>query len=56
MIGIQLITILDDMHSKGIVHRDLCPSNILMGVDEISHKLILIDFDAAATYRDSITE
>ena len=27
-----------------------------MGIDDQSHKIILIDFDTAASYKDSITE
>lgn len=50
-IGHQLITILNDIHMVGIIHRDIKPDNILFGKQ--SDKLYLIDFGLSKTYIDN---
>ncbi len=51
-----MLNILDDIHGKGIIHRDLNPSNLVLGIEANSHRIMLIDFDSAINYRDAITE
>jgi serine/threonine protein kinase len=49
-IGIQLLYLLKAIHDKGLVHRDVKPDNFLLGVNENSCKLFLIDFGLCKTY------
>jgi len=49
-IGIQLLYLLKAIHDKGLVHRDVKPDNFLLGVNEDSCKLFLIDFGLCKTY------
>jgi serine/threonine protein kinase len=43
-IGIQVITILKTIHDKGLVHRDIKPDNFLLGLNEQSKRIYIIDF------------
>ncbi len=43
MLGDQLITHLKFMHSRGILHRDIKPQNMLIGVGKKSHVVFLVD-------------
>ena len=45
----QLCLILDKIHQRGIIHRDVNPSNIVIAPN---NKLVLIDFDIARTYKE----
>jgi casein kinase I family protein HRR25 len=44
MIGIQVLKRLEDIHARGIIHGDIKPSNLLVGLHEDMHKIFLIDF------------
>jgi serine/threonine protein kinase len=39
----------------GIVHRDLCPENILMGRGMVANEVYLIDHGSAEKYTDMMT-
>lgn len=47
-IGIQIITLLQTIHTKGLVHRDIKPDNFLLGKDD--NKLYIIDFGFCKSY------
>jgi len=51
MLGYQIINILEFIHEKHIVHRDIKPDNFVMGLDEFSDNVYLIDFGLAKKYR-----
>ena len=52
-IGRQLCDILSVLHSRGIIHRDVKPSNIILTEDGI---VKLLDLDAAKVYRSDETQ
>lgn len=55
MLGIQMISRLEYIHNKHIIHRDMKPDNFVMGIDENSGVVYLIDFGLAKKYRSSRT-
>ena len=55
ILGHQLLSILEFIHDKNIVHRDIKPDNLCMGLDYISQKVFLIDFGLAKKYRSNST-
>jgi casein kinase 1 len=53
LIGEQMISRLEMIHSRNFLHRDVKPDNFLMGVGKKSHLVYVIDFGLAKKYRDS---
>ena len=51
MLGYQMVNILEFIHEKHILHRDVKPENFVMGLDELSDNVYLIDFGLAKKYR-----
>ena len=51
----QMLQILEHIHKKSFVHRDVKPDNFIMGIGQNSKFLYMIDFGFAKTYRDPIT-
>jgi serine/threonine protein kinase len=50
-IGIQLLSLLKNIHNKGLIHRDIKPENFLLGVNENEkRKLFLIDFGLCKSF------
>ncbi|ODM92350.1 Casein kinase I isoform alpha [Orchesella cincta] len=54
-IGEQMLENLRFIHDYSFTHGDLKPANILMGLEDNSNKLFLIDFGLATQYRDNKT-
>ena len=48
-IGIYLINLIQNIHEKGLVHRDIKPDNFLFGLDDTS-KIYMIDFGFCKSY------
>lgn len=56
LLGDQMISRLEYMHSKGVIHRDVKPDNFLLGLGRKANLLHIIDFGLAKKYRDSRTQ
>ncbi|KAM6490240.1 Protein kinase-like domain containing protein, partial [Amanita muscaria] len=55
VIADQLISCIEYIHSCHLVHRDLKPDNLLVGLGPHSHRIHIIDFGLAKQYRDPQT-
>ena len=55
MIGIQMIDRLEFIHNKNIIHRDIKPDNFVIGLDNKSHIIYILDFGLSKKYRSSRT-
>jgi serine/threonine protein kinase len=44
---------IEALHTKSIIHRDLKPENFVIGTNENSHCVYLIDFGLAKQYKNS---
>lgn len=51
----QMLQILEHIHTKSFLHRDVKPENFIMGIGPNSKFLYIIDLGFAKTYRDPIT-
>ena len=50
-----MINVLEYIHNKHFVHRDLKPDNFVVGLNDLSKYLYLLDFGLAKKYRSSVT-
>ena len=49
-IGIQMVNVLEYLHERNVIHRDLKPDNFVLGEGRKSYKIYLIDFGLAKKY------
>ena len=55
MKGYQMVSVLQYIHDRHIIHRDIKPDNFVMGANENNAHLYLLDFGLAKKYRSSRT-
>jgi serine/threonine protein kinase len=55
LIGLQMIQRIELMHEKGFIHRDIKPENFVIGLNEKSHTVYIIDFGLSRRYKDKNT-
>ena len=55
MIGIQMLDRLEFIHNKNIIHRDIKPDNFVLGLDNKSHIIYVLDFGLSKKFRSSRT-
>ncbi|KAJ6492578.1 kinase-like protein [Mycena vitilis] len=51
----QLISIIEDIHSRCFIHRGIKPANFVMGMGKRCHEVNVIDFGLAKKFRDPKT-
>jgi len=54
-IGFQMIEILEFIHNKHIIHRDIKPDNFVVGLNEKRKYVYILDFGLSKKYRSSKT-
>ena len=55
LLAYQMITVLQYIHDRHIIHRDIKPDNFVMGLNKDNATLYLLDFGLAKKYRSSKT-
>jgi serine/threonine protein kinase len=51
-IGYQILELLEQIHKKGYIHRDIKPNNFLIGYEEMKNQIYIMDFGLSKKYRD----
>jgi len=52
-VGIQMVDLLQSVHSKNVIHRDVKPNNFLIGTGKNKDRIYVVDFGLAKKFRDS---
>ena len=47
MLGYQMLNVLQYIHDRHIIHRDIKPDNYVMGINDMNAILYLLDFGLA---------
>jgi serine/threonine protein kinase len=52
-VGLQMLELIEQVHERGVMHRDIKPDNFLLGLGSAADQLHIIDFGLAKGWRDS---
>ena len=55
MVGIQMLDRLEFIHSKNMIHRDIKPDNFVIGYENKSHIIYILDFGLSKKFRSAKT-
>ena len=55
MCGMQMMCRLEYIHEKGFIHRDIKPENFVVGINDDSNTIYIIDFGLSQRYKDKKT-
>lgn len=53
MLADQMLSRVEHIHNRHLIHRDIKPDNFLMGIGRHCNKVYIIDFGLAKRYRDA---
>lgn len=53
IIAVQMIQRVQELHSYNYIHRDIKPENFLVGIENKSHMVMLIDFGLGKKFKDN---
>jgi len=56
MLADQVLSRIEYIHAKGLVHQDIKPDNFVIGLGNQAHRVHIIDFGLAKRYRDPRTQ
>jgi len=56
LIALQILDRIEFVHNKNIIHRDIKPDNFVVGLDNKSHIIYILDFGLSKKYRSSRTK
>ena len=54
-ISLQMLSRIEFMHSRHFIHRDIKPTNFLLGTHDNANKIYLIDFGLSKRFRNPKT-
>jgi len=55
MLGVEMLTRVESLHSRGLLHRDIKPDNFLVGHSGRTDEIYMIDFGLSKRFKDMKT-